>query len=70
MIKQGLCLFLILGLIVSCNNPKSEEKTTENTNSEIIENPTNKGGGACWDFNEILKIRTICDENKLCNILL
>lgn len=44
MIKQGLCLFLILGLIVSCNNPKSEEKTTENTNSEIIENPTNKIG--------------------------
>ena len=30
-----------------------------------IENTTNKGGGACWDFNEILKIKTICDEHKL-----
>lgn len=30
-----------------------------------IENTTNKGGGACWDFNEILKIRTICDEKHL-----
>ena len=30
-----------------------------------IENTTNKGGGACWDFNEILKIRTVCDENQL-----
>ncbi|AUP77192.1 threonine aldolase family protein [Flavivirga eckloniae] len=30
-----------------------------------IENTTNKGGGACWDFNEIKKIRTICDENSL-----
>ena len=30
-----------------------------------IENTTNKGGGACWDFNEILKIRKICDDNKL-----
>ncbi len=30
-----------------------------------IENTTNKGGGACWDFNEIQKIRTICDENNL-----
>ncbi len=30
-----------------------------------IENTTNKGGGACWDFNEIRKIRKICDNNKL-----
>ena len=30
-----------------------------------IENTTNKGGGACWDFNEILKIRNVCDDNKL-----
>ncbi|MDO6745585.1 DUF4437 domain-containing protein [Tenacibaculum soleae] len=44
MIKQSIYLFLILGLIVSCNNQKSEEKTTENTVSEIIENPTNKIG--------------------------
>jgi threonine aldolase len=30
-----------------------------------IENTTNKGGGACWDFDEIKKIRKICDENNL-----
>lgn len=30
-----------------------------------IENTTNKGGGACWDFNEILKIRAVCDQNEL-----
>ncbi|GAA4898669.1 GntG family PLP-dependent aldolase [Flaviramulus aquimarinus] len=30
-----------------------------------IENTTNKGGGACWDYDEILKIRNICDDNKL-----
>ena len=30
-----------------------------------IENTTNKGGGACWDFNEILKIRQICNDNNL-----
>jgi len=28
-----------------------------------IENTTNKGGGACWDFNELLKIRSICNEH-------
>ena len=30
-----------------------------------IENTTNKGGGACWDFNELKKIRNICDSNQL-----
>ncbi|MEP3836535.1 MAG: GntG family PLP-dependent aldolase [Algibacter sp.] len=30
-----------------------------------IENTTNKGGGACWDFKEIIKIKQVCKENKL-----
>ena len=30
-----------------------------------IENTTNKGGGACWDFDEILKIKNVCDNNDL-----
>lgn len=30
-----------------------------------IENTTNKGGGACWDFEEILKIKKICKNNDL-----
>ena len=30
-----------------------------------IENTTNKGGGACWDFEEIKKIRKVCNENQL-----
>lgn len=30
-----------------------------------VENTTNKGGGACWDFEEIKKIRSICDEHNL-----
>jgi len=30
-----------------------------------VENTTNKGGGACWDFDEILKIRKVCDDNNL-----
>ncbi len=29
-----------------------------------IENTTNKGGGACWDFNEILKIKEVCDSHN------
>lgn len=30
-----------------------------------VENTTNKGGGACWDFNEILKIRKVCSDHNL-----
>jgi threonine aldolase len=30
-----------------------------------IENTTNKGGGACWNFDEILKIKSVCKENNL-----
>ncbi len=30
-----------------------------------VENTTNKGGGACWDFFELKKIKEICDNNSL-----
>jgi len=29
-----------------------------------IENTTNKGGGACWDFEELKKIKQVCSENN------
>jgi|TARA_R100000479_G_scaffold130736_1_gene68742 threonine aldolase len=30
-----------------------------------LENTTNKGGGACYDFDEIKKIRKVCDTHNL-----
>lgn len=30
-----------------------------------VENTTNKGGGACWDFNELKNIKKVCDEHHL-----
>lgn len=30
-----------------------------------VENTTNKGGGACWDFAELQKIRKVCDGHHL-----
>ena len=30
-----------------------------------LENTTNKGGGACWDFEEILRVKKVCSENNL-----
>ena len=30
-----------------------------------LENTTNKGGGGCWDFSEIKKIKTVCEAHNL-----
>ncbi len=30
-----------------------------------VENTANKGGGTCWDFEELKKIRKVCDDHDL-----
>jgi threonine aldolase len=35
------------------------------TSLVCIENTTNKGGGACYDMEEIKRIKTVCDVNQL-----
>jgi len=35
------------------------------TSLVAVENTTNKGGGACWNFDEIKKIRTVCNDHNL-----
>tara|TARA_B110000483_G_scaffold232986_1_gene301248 strand:- start:117 stop:1136 length:1020 start_codon:yes stop_codon:yes gene_type:complete len=35
------------------------------TSLVTLENTTNKGGGACWDYKEIIKIKSVCDSHKL-----
>ncbi len=35
------------------------------TSLVCIENTTNKGGGACYDFNEIIKIKEVCTDHNL-----
>ncbi len=30
-----------------------------------IENTTNKGGGACWNFDELIRIKEVCQKNNL-----
>lgn len=30
-----------------------------------VENTTNKGGGACWDFEELKKIHRVCESHNL-----
>jgi len=42
-----------------------ENYHTPNTTLVCLENTTNKGGGACYDFEEIKKIRKVCDDYGL-----
>jgi threonine aldolase len=35
------------------------------TSLVCVENTTNKGGGACWDINELTKIHKTCKEHNL-----
>lgn len=30
-----------------------------------IENTVNKGGGACWEIDELIKIRNVCQDNNM-----
>lgn len=31
----------------------------------VVENTSNSGGGTCWDFDEIKKIKQVCSDNNL-----
>lgn len=35
------------------------------TSLVAVENTTNKGGGACWDYEELLKIKNVCNDYQL-----
>ena len=35
------------------------------TSLVCIENTTNKGGGACWDFEELKRIKAVCVKHNL-----
>lgn len=45
------------------NNPEFYHSPL--TSLVCVENTTNKGGGACYDMEELKKIRKVCDENNL-----
>jgi len=45
------------------NNP--ENIHLAKTSLVAVENTTNKGGGACWDIEELKKIKKVCDEHHL-----
>lgn len=58
----------IRGLITAedvkeCINPDDVHKA--NTSLVVLENTGNRGGGSCYDFNEIVAIKKVCEQNNL-----
>jgi len=49
--------------IVGAINPDDVHKARSSL--VCLENTSNRGGGSCYDFEEIKKIRKVCDENDL-----
>ncbi len=50
--------------VAACINPPDFYHSPL-TKLVCIENTTNKGGGACWDFSELQAIKKVCDKNEL-----
>jgi threonine aldolase len=58
----------IRGLITAedvkdCINPDDVHKA--NTSLVVLENTGNRGGGSCYDFNEVIAIKKVCEQNNL-----
>jgi threonine aldolase len=58
----------IRGLITAddvtvCINPDDVHKA--NTSLVVLENTGNRGGGSCYEFDEILKIKKVCEAHNL-----
>lgn len=50
-------------VLAGINNPLDIHRPI--TSLVSLENTTNRGGGACYDFNDIQAIKAVCLENKL-----
>src|SRR5436190_13345548 len=43
----------------------ADDNHKANSSLVCLENTSNRGGGSCYDFNEIKKIKEVCNENHL-----
>jgi len=43
----------------------ADDNHKANTSLVCLENTNNRGGGSCYDYNEIKKIKEVCVENRL-----
>ena len=62
---------LIFAILLSiCAFPAVSRAQAQNPAADVVmvlpfENTSNRGGGSCYDFNEIIKIKEVCAEHGL-----
>ena len=49
--------------VLAAINPDDPHRS--NTSLVCLENTSNRGGGSCYDFDEIMKIKKVCDGHNL-----
>jgi threonine aldolase len=49
--------------VLACINP--DDIHNARTSLVVAENTSNRGGGSCYDFNQLVKISKLCKERKL-----
>jgi threonine aldolase len=49
--------------VIAAVNPDDPHRA--HSSLVCLENTSNRGGGSCYDFNEIQKIKDVCEEHKL-----
>ena len=70
--NSGVTCFLLDGNRGMFTASQLEKGISPNDNIHLplsslvcVENTTNKGGGACWDFEELKKIKEVCTNNGM-----
>ncbi len=60
---DGICGLITAEDVEASINPDDVHKA--NTSLVCLENTGNRGGGSCYDFDDIIKIKAVCDKNGL-----
>jgi len=63
LLKGGRGTFKAADVSAAINSP--HDPHCARSRLVVIENTVNMGGGCCWSFEEIKRIRKVCDENGL-----
>jgi threonine aldolase len=70
--NSGVTCFLLDGHRGMFTASQLEKAISPNDNIHLplsslvcVENTTNKGGGACWDFEELKKVKQVCTNNGM-----
>jgi threonine aldolase len=60
---DGICGLVTAEDVQACINPDDVHKA--NTSLVVLENTGNRGGGSCYEFEELIRIKKVCEAHGL-----